>query len=332
MAQTTKYASLQSKIGAERSKLLSAAKLKSLSEAKKMFEFVIALRETTYGEKLVASRSTGALERAFRENQIEVLTKIVKNSPPAISAFLKTYLRKFEIENIKNLMRSIQAQLDIEQRRSKIYLAAENLLKNSKAFEAAINAPDLKQFENAFKKTEYALAVSQGIKSYEESSSGACFDVLIDKIFYEKLFLTFDQLPKKEKKHAYFYADLESSAFILLMILRAKILKYDTNWLRVAVPDHHFFKEEIVESFVSSQDFDSALRLAVNSSYGKFFAGSKSPNDTLSMAEKLFKKALYYHAQKSRIPEEFNIGLPLSFIYLKEAEVSDLVGLATRLE
>jgi V/A-type H+-transporting ATPase subunit C len=332
LAQTTKYASLQSKIGAERSRLLNEAKLKLLSETKKMVEFVGALRETTYGEKIAISASIGGMERVFRENQIEVLIKIVENSPSSISAYLKTYVRSYEIENIKNLMRSILARLDSEQKRAKIYLRTEIVLRNSRAFEDAINAHDLKQFSDAFKKTEYASAVSQGIKSYEESASGACFDVLIDKVFYENLYLTYNQLPKKEKKHAFFYADLESSSFILLMLLRAKYLKYDSSWLRVAVPDHHFLQEEIVESLVTSQDFNSAFAIVLKSSYGKFFTKTRSPNESISMAEKLFRKTLYEHAQKSHITEEFNIGLPLSFIYLKEAEVRDLVRLCVSLE
>ena len=48
MSQTTLYASVLAKIGAERSKLLSEAKLKTLTESKDLSAFAAQLRETSY--------------------------------------------------------------------------------------------------------------------------------------------------------------------------------------------------------------------------------------------------------------------------------------------
>ncbi len=55
-----------------------------------------------------------------------------------------------------------------------------------------------------------------GLKNYEENGSTACFDVFVDKLFYEKLYESFDCLPKKEKHYAFFYASMENDGFTLL--------------------------------------------------------------------------------------------------------------------
>ena len=52
------------------------------------------------------------------------------------------------------------------------------------------------------KNTEYALALSMGLQSYEEDGSTTCLDVLLDKVFYEKLYEAYASLPKREKPHA----------------------------------------------------------------------------------------------------------------------------------
>ena len=66
-----------------------------------------------------------------------------------------------------------------------------------------------------------------GLQNYEENGSTARFDVLLDKVFYEKLYESYKQLPKREKPHVLFYASTENDSFTLLTLLRGKNLNYD---------------------------------------------------------------------------------------------------------
>ncbi len=84
MNQTTLYAPVLAKIGAERSKLLSEAKLKLLTESRSLTELAVQLRDTSYQEqiaKVPLPLTSRKLERAFHENLIEAYVKIIKNSP-----------------------------------------------------------------------------------------------------------------------------------------------------------------------------------------------------------------------------------------------------------
>ena len=74
--QTTKYASVLPKIGAERSKLLSEAKLKTLTESKSLAEVASQLRDSPYQEQIshISTPISGRkLEHAFNENLIETI-------------------------------------------------------------------------------------------------------------------------------------------------------------------------------------------------------------------------------------------------------------------
>lgn len=336
MAQTTLYAGVLAKIGAERSQLLNETKLRTLTETKSLAELTTQLRETSYQQqiaKIPLLLTSRKLERAFSENLIETYIKIIKNSPKRAAAFLGLYLLRFEVENIKALIKAANANLSPEQKLGKIYSSAEIYLKRRGVIEETAKAPDLRQTVNALKGTEYALALKMGMGSYEEDGSTTCLDVLLDKHFYEKVYDAYISLPRKEKPHAYPYVSLENDGFVLLTLLRGKNLHYDPNWLRLAVPTKNFnLPDETVEAIVTAPDFDSALKITLESHYAHLFAKAQSPEETVANAEKAFNKALFSHAKESRFTEIFNIGAVLAFLTQKEAEVHNLTAVSLGVE
>ena len=336
MSQTILYASVLAKIGAERSKLLSEIKLKTLTESKDLPVFVAQLRETSYQTqiaKVPLPLTSRKLERAFNENLIESYKKMVKNSPKNVTKYLNLYLSRFEVENIKSLVKTTYANLSPEEKTAKMYLSVEDYFKKRLVFEETVKAPTLKQLVNAFKLTEYAATLNAAMQNFEESGSTVGFDVLLDKWFYEKLSGSYLLLPKKEMPHAFFYASMENDGFTLLTLLRGKILNHDPNWLRLIMPSTNFnFSKQTVEALIVAPDFDSALKIALESYYAKFFVKAQNPEETVANTEKTFKKAVFQHAKESRIGEIFNIGAPLAFMMQKETEVHNLIAASSGVE
>ena len=336
MAQTTLYAVVLAKMGAERSQLLSESKLRMLIETRNLNELTSQLRETSYQQQIAKAQpplTSRKLERAFTEKLIETYIKIIKNSPKKVAVFLRLYLFRFEVETIKVFIKAANANLSPEQKLRKIYFSAESYLKRRAVIEEAAKAPDLRQTVNALKGTEYASALRMGFGSYEEDGSTTCLDVLLDKHFYEKLCEAYQAMPRHEKPHAKYYASMENDGFVLLTLLRGKNLHYDPNWLRLAVPTKKFnLSDETVEAIVTATDFDSALKVALESHYAQFFAKAQSPEETIANAEKAFRKALFLHAKESRFTEIFNVGAVLAFMNQKEAEVHNLTAVSLGVE
>jgi vacuolar-type H+-ATPase subunit C/Vma6 len=336
LTQTTRYASVLPKIGAERSKLISEAKLKTLSECKNLAEVVAQLRDTEYQEQIsrLTAPITGIkLEHALRETLIETYLKIIKYSPPQAVRYLDIYLLRFEVENIKTLIRTANTKLSAEQRLSRIYLSVEKYFKKIALMEEAAKAPSIAQVVNVFKNTEYGEALITGLKSYEESGSSKCIDIFLDTLFYEKLFNAYESLPKKEKPHANFYVSIKNDSFILLTLLRGKNLNYDSNWLRLVVPRNCFkLSKKEVEAIVSAINFEAAFKIVQDSYYSKYFERAQTPEETMANAEKVFRKAVLQYARSNAIRETFNVGSTLGFITLKKAEVHNLTALSLGVE
>ena len=336
LTQTTKYANVLAKIGAERGVLLSRDKLKALTENKNLDDFAQQLRETIYQEKIAKAifpLTSLKFEKIFNENLLDAYVKTVKNSPNKTKPFLKMYLKRFELENIKTLIKAVYAELRPEAKLGKIYLGPEDYFKNRGVFEEAAKATDLKKLITVFSKTEYFSALKLGLKRYEETGSTISFDVLLDKEYFETLQDMYQKLPKNEKKHALFYVSMEVDSFAMLTLLRGKFLNYDAQWLRVAVPKCVFnLTKETLDALISAPDYTSALTIALKTHYSDLFTKTQTPEETIGKAEKSFTQAITKHAVESRFLESFNVGAPLSFMFQKAAEVHNLTVISLGIE
>ncbi len=332
MTQTTQYASVLAKIGAERSKLISEAKLKALAESKTLIDFASQLRDTSYQEqlsKLSPPLTSRKLEKAFNENLIDSYIKTIKYSPKEARKYLTLNLLRLEIENIKALMKATSAKLSPEQKAAKVYFAVEDYFKRRVVMEEAVKASAPTQMIHAFKGTEYFLPLSMGLKNFEENNSTAAIDVFMDKSFFEKLYVAYSSLPQKEQPYANLYASIENDGFTLVTLLRGKALNYETNYLRLVIPQNYLhIDKSTMDALVSAIDYEAALKIVLNSYYAKFFVKAQTPVETMATAEKAFKRAVFQHAKSSAISETFNIGAPLAFMKQKEAEVHNLATIS----
>lgn len=333
--QPERYALVLAKIGAERSKLLSETKIKSLTESRNLNDLATLLRDTSYQEQIskIQSLTSRKLERAYYETLIQTYIKIIENSPKNVKQFLSLRLLRFEVEHLKALINATNAKQSAEQKNDNIYFSVEDYLGNRKVFEDATKASTIPLVVNVFKETEYYSALHTGLKSYEECGSINSFNISIDKLLYEKVYEAYNALPRKEKPHAKYYASIELDSFTLLTILRAKSLNFDTEWLRTVLPSNNFnLSSEEVERMGSAANFDNALKLILDSSYAKFFIKAETAHEIMSKAEDAFKKAILQHAKDTVIQDIFSIGAPLIFIVRKENEAHNLAVISIGIE
>ncbi len=330
MPQTNRFAGVLPKIGAARSRLLGQNKLHLLTETKNLAEFVVQLHESTYQSQIAKNPppvTSRKLERAFTENLIETYIKIIRSTPIDVKDFLKLYLFRFEVENLKVLIKAVNARLSSEQKMSKMYLSTEAFFRRSALFEEAARVDDLSKTVDTLKGTEYELPLKMGLESYEEDGTTACFDVLLDKHFYDKLYKAYFCLPKKEKPHAFYYISMASDWFTLQVLLRGKNLQYNPDWLRLAAPTKKFhLNKEQIEDIIAAPDFDSAFRIAQASFYAPYIGKANTPEEILANSKRAIDKAMFLHAKVSRVSEVFNVGAVLSFFTQKEAEVRNLTA------
>ncbi len=332
MSQEQLYSNVLVKVGVERSHLLSKEKLERLTDCKTLEEFASELRETIYGEKLAKLKlpyTSRAFERVFHEQLIEVVIKMVRSSPELVSEFLKTYLLKFEQENIKTVLRAVSVGLSYDEIKTKMYLSVENFLKRQELISKAAMAINVKSVVDFLKIPLYESALITGLHKFEETGSTKFFDILLDRMFYENFGETFKTLPKNEQEHAFFYVSRETDKFNILTILRAKLLGYEPNWIRMAVSRNFYnVPEQTIEKLLMADDFESAFKIIKQSYYKKLFVKAETLEETISTAEKLFRQDIFEYTKKTKIDYPFNVWTPIAFIVKKEIEVYNLTAIS----
>jgi vacuolar-type H+-ATPase subunit C/Vma6 len=307
LLQATRYANVLAKIGVKRRNLLTESKIKTLTQVKDLPDFASGLKETAYQEriaKIPVLDSSRKLERVFKESLIEDYVEIIKNSPKRVRIFLKIYVQKFEVESLKAIIKGIQAELSVNEKKDRLYFQVEDFLRRRSLFEEGSKAAEIKELAEVFKGTEYALALKQGLVGYEENGTTACLDILLDKSFYEKLQYSFRQLSKKERSFTAFYEMVEETSYVLLTLLRAKNLDYESNRLREIMPEEILsVSKRTIEDLISAPNFESALSIVLKSPFRSYFTKAQTPEETISTGEKTFRKALFVYAMKNRVFE-----------------------------
>jgi len=330
------YSSVLVKIGVEKSHLLSKQKLERLVDCKTLTEFASELGQTVYGKKLgqmTPPYKTNDFERAFRESFIDVCIKMVQNTPDFVSEFLKTYLLKFEQENITTILRAVSIGLPSDEITSKLYLPVEKFLKRQEVILKAVIALQVKSVVDVLQTTVYGPSLITGLQKYEETGSTKYFDVLLDRLFYEKLGKSLEDLPKTEQELASFYVSRENDRFNILTILRAKLLGYDPHWIRMALSRNVYnIPEQTIEAMLMAKDFESAFNIVKQGYYKELFAKAETPEENLSAAEKAFKRDVFQHVQKTNIGDPFTIESPIAFIVKKENELRNLNAISLGIE
>ena len=336
MNQTKNYAAVLPKIGVERSELLSDIKLKTLSECKTLSEFVVQLGDTTCQEqisKLSTPITIQKLERAFNENLLNTYFSLLYSLPKNVKPFIELYLKRFEIEHIKMLIKATIAKIPPKEKMSKIYLPVENYFNNHIIIEEAANASTVTSIVQAFQKTEYYTSLNAGLQTYNETGSATQFNILLDRHYFDKIYCTCEELPKEEQQHAKFYASMMVDGFLLLTILRGKILGYNSSWLKEALPTNYFnITKHAFDVLLHAPDYAETLKIIKSTQYKTYFASAGTPEKVVSNAEKTFKTAVLCHAKSRALIDVFNIGVALSFITLKEADIHNLNILALSID
>jgi len=335
VTRASAYSQIVVKAGVERSYLISAERLKSFAECKNLDELISRLNGTPYENLLknVKQPTAEELQHVFKEELMRVCIRMVSFSPKGIQGFLKRYVSRFEIENIKSLLRAKNARLPYETLVKRLNLSIEDVFGKRELFIHAVKAEDVKGVIEAFRETVYAPVLLEGISGYEATRSTKLFDLSLDRTYYDDLLDSFKTLSQKDYDIASSCLGPEVDSFNIVTIIRSKLLGYPPHWIYRAIT-HHFHKlsEGYVRALVSSEDINSTLNLLNESFYGKFLASQERTEETVISFEKAIKRFSLEQLHKTRIADPFNVATPLSVIMRKENEVENLTIISSAIE
>jgi vacuolar-type H+-ATPase subunit C/Vma6 len=306
------------KVAFEKSKLLSSAQYKDLLSAKDLNEFVGKLKNMDYEEiDFQEKASLELIDYGLKEKLITILHKIIRNSPINFQRFFITYLLKFEIENIKLLVKGFYKKLGSEE--IKLHESVEQLLGRKGIFKEALAAADLRALITILQKLPYGKLIEEAFANFErENYSFFYFDLFLDLKYLEELWSKHQKLRRNNRTIVREFIGLETDCYNLEVVLRARNLKIEPHLIYKMISSKSFhlnkqFLEELIRDNLSYERLAQIFRISEKMSS---LDAQSVPLICKSMRLKLIR-SLY-------VGSVFSIAKSLAFLIHKELEMENL--------
>ncbi len=335
MNHVSAYSQIVARTGAERGYLLDKDKLQRLAESKNLTELTVNLRGSPYENLLKTSTepSPENLQRVFNGELARLYRKTMLYSPNELQVFLRDYISRLEIENLKTLLRAKNAHLSYESITAMLNLPTEDLLDRQEIFVEAAKAGDIKGSLKHFEGTPYAQALSEALPLFEEAKSTRFFELTLDRDYHERLFDSTATLSKDHSKMVLPILGPQIDIFNIDTIVRSKFLNFPPQWVDMAVTSEFYkLSSSQIHALMLIESSTSALTILKETAYRRFYLVRNSVEETLTGLEKAVKQNCLKQLNEMRIRDAFSISTPLSIIMEKEVEVENLTKITSGVE
>ena len=218
-----------------------------------------------YPDLKVKAKTIEDIELALYNNYIKMVGKIMLYSPQNMRVFLKNYLQKFEIMNIKQIIIASVLGMDLKSKRQKVNFQVEEYLDNIEFIEDLLKISSLEEFQLFFKKTSYNIPISEGISYFKNYNEIFVLEAFLDKFYYEKMISQLKNLNTKEQKIIADFVKYKTEIYNINIIYRGLKNKIEKELLTQFIVDYYLFLDKgKIDYLLTIEDPDKLVSLIEN--------------------------------------------------------------------
>lgn len=322
------YSVVNAKVRSRLSTLLSPALIDRLAEVRDLAEFYSTLAGTVYEEvfahpEIAFDPRVG--ERMLLEREIEWHTELLKDLRGAEKALVAHFLEKYEIENLKTVLRIREGQRSLEEMR---YMLRRSL-PHALPYQAIAEAASLEDVLGYLAGTPFRAAIGEVMDSYEEKQTLFPVEINLEIDYYRRLQERVEALGRRDRRIARRLVGLEIDQKNLGWLVRLKFY-YDVptgDLMDYNIPGGYRMTRESLRQALRAESIGEVLSLALEKSF-------KNALELLVRGEGLSKLYLleiilwnYLIAEAKRTLGgfPFTIGTVLSYLILKRTEIRNII-------
>ncbi|MFX1310405.1 MAG: V-type ATPase subunit [Promethearchaeota archaeon] len=194
-----------------------------------------------YPDLKIKEKTIENIELALYHNYIKLVGKIMLYSPPNMRLFLKNFLLKFEIINIKQIIIASILGIGQKEKRQKVNFQVEEYLDNIDFIEDLLKITSLEEFQLFFKKTKYRIPIREGISYFKNYNEIFVLEAFLDKFYYENMISQLKNLNTKEKKIITDFVKYKTEIFNINTIYRGLKNNIEKDLLSQFIIDYYLF-------------------------------------------------------------------------------------------
>jgi V/A-type H+-transporting ATPase subunit C len=293
-----------------------------IRHAKNLNEAIEKIPKDEYLEiaKLTAVDAT-ILERMFLEKMVERFYFVVKAASGDVQGFFKAYSSRFEMENVKIVLRAMHGGELLEEQ-NLIPLIKEFTLVN---FPALMKAKDLKEAVGLLKETDYSHLIDD-FALYEKFGTTSILEASLDKHYYERLHETTQGIPEKKLVNSIIGLEIDLKNLMTIITLKMRELKEEEIQDQV-VEQFYKMRKFRIKSLIEARTQDFA-HILMSSHYAKFAEEIQTAlNKGLwKEVERIVSARLSDEASEIAARNPNTLGYVLYYLIRCENEARDLIA------
>jgi vacuolar-type H+-ATPase subunit C/Vma6 len=216
---------------------ITLERLEDIDNIEQLIEYI----ERFYPGLTIESYTIETIERALFHTYIKLIGRIIMNSPRTMRLFLKNYLTKYEIMNIKQIILGTILGLNINEKSKLVNKLVEKYLDNTDFINGLLEITSLDQIQLYMKFTKYNKAIREGILYFKNTKEIFVLEAFLDKLYYENMDKELKFLNMKEKVMISFYVKYITEIYNLNIIHRGIKNNIDRNLLSQFLIDNYMF-------------------------------------------------------------------------------------------
>ncbi|HJX22797.1 MAG TPA: V-type ATPase subunit [Candidatus Bathyarchaeia archaeon] len=302
--------------------LIKPDDMKLIRDSRDLNEAIEKIPKSEYGEIIELTTFDAAiLERIFLERMVERFYFIVNATSRDVQKFFKAYSSRFEMENVKRILRAIHRGKLLEEE-NLIPLMKEFTLVN---FSALMAAKDLKEVVGLLRETDYGH-LTDDFKLYEKFGTTSILEASLDKHYYERLLEIAQKIPNKTLVNDIIGFEIDLKNLMTILSLKMRGLEQEQIQNRI-VERFHKVLEFRIEALMEAlpEDFAHTLK---SSYYAKFAEEMQTTlgSGSWKEGERIFSAKLHDEASEIAARNPYTLGYVLYYLIRCENEAKDLIA------
>ena len=233
-------------------------KLEEITDIKQFIEYI----NIFYPGLTIKTYTIEEIEKALFHTYIKLIGNILFISPKTMRLFLRSYLMKYEIMNIKRVILGTILGISTEEKSSMVNMLVEEYLNNTNFMRDLIEISKLEEIQLYMKPTIYNKVIREGFLFFKKTNEIFVLEAFLDQLYYNNLNDEIKYLTQKEKIMISPYIKYISEIYNLNIIYRGIKNNIDKNLLFQLLLDKYFFMDEYkIKDLMNLKDINEFITI-----------------------------------------------------------------------
>lgn len=325
MAGLGKYAYLNARLRAKLSKLLTAEQYEELMQAATVEGVFSILQQTAYGDifkDIAVAHDLPRVEAALVETLIATHREVAAEAKGEVKRFVEELMRKYEVENLKVIIRAWNANEEIA------FIYRERIC-NAIPVDGILDAKAIEEIIVLLGETPYRKPLTEAREDYKKARSLFYLEVALDRELYEATSRAISRLSAPDKKIASRLLGIEIDILNINWILRFK--KYYNLGLaqvtRLILAGGLQVKEDVVREVYPDRAPAALISALLTGVYRDLPRALQVEDEVegLHLVEGLLRETYAQQLRKALGGYPFTIGTVIAYLRFRQIEVANII-------